>query len=297
MADFNNIKQQTRNVIYDNENGGITSSALRQLILDIIDEINDKKADKASPDQTIYNTPVISECSYKYGTISGNGGTISKSDFEVSYSQSWTKNGEEQTPITSGGSVTISLSQSSGFGNSVNIQPNTTGNTRQVNIYIKVTLNGKISAPQLVQVQQDVIHTDKLIYAEIPITDADLDDILANTKDMSYYVTSQAIQNNISDTINGYIIDDNNPSTANDEYQLNTQEHGIFLSVFLLSNTNHSVVQINPLTNQQEQITGEYPQKIYQNNNYQYNGEQYKVLAVIQLSNQNISLKIQIKNS
>ena len=297
MADFSDIKQQARNIIYDNENGGITAFALRQLILDIIDEINDKKADKTSPDQIVYNAPVINGYSYKHGTISGNGGTISKSDFEVSYSQSWTKNGEEQAPITSGGSITISLSQSSGFGNSVTIQPNTSGSSRQINVYVKVTLNGKTSAPQLVQVQQDVIHTDKLIYAEIPITDTDLDDILANTKDMSYYITQQAIQNNISDTRNGYVIDDNNPSTTNDEYQLNTQEHGIFLSVFLLSNVNHSVVQINPLTNQQEQITGEYPQKTYQNNNYQYNGEQYKVLAVIQLSNQNISLKIQIKNS
>ncbi|MBQ4032312.1 MAG: hypothetical protein II625_11205 [Bacilli bacterium] len=64
---------------------------------------------------------MINGCSYKHGMISGNGATISKSDFEVSYSQSWTKNGEEQAPITSGGSITISLSQSSGFGNSVTI--------------------------------------------------------------------------------------------------------------------------------------------------------------------------------
>ena len=41
MADFSNIKQEINNVIYDNDNGGITSKSLRELEINIIDSIDE----------------------------------------------------------------------------------------------------------------------------------------------------------------------------------------------------------------------------------------------------------------
>jgi propanediol utilization protein len=97
-------------------------------------------------------------------------------------------------PLTSGGTVEISLSQQDGFSNSVTIPSNTSGNIIDRNIYVHVKMNGQTSSPELKIIQQDVIHTDELIYAEIPITDTDLIDIVVNnTKDISDFVTQQTI--------------------------------------------------------------------------------------------------------
>lgn len=170
MADFTDIIRQTNAVIYDNENGGITSTALRGLILAIIQDINQKKlddlyikdgnnyyitiGDKLFSLEPYHQTQIIysdiSISSFSYQDISDLGGT---SNPIVTYSQTKTTyiDGEisKTETITSGATKTFSansiqnatLNTSTG---AVTCNDMNSGDRRLLgNIKVTVSMNGK----------------------------------------------------------------------------------------------------------------------------------------------------------
>ena len=114
MADFSNIKQEINSVIYDNENGGITSKSLRELEINIVDSINEQKQDVISdlseirqnssnayqkPSTGIPETDLDSQVQQKLNT---EGASISGND-ELNFDEQGTINGDHDvvTSITS----------------------------------------------------------------------------------------------------------------------------------------------------------------------------------------------------
>lgn len=170
MADFSNIIQKTIDVIHDNEQGEITSQKLRELVLDIIDDVNRKKLDNIYEkdgdnyyitigDKTFSIEPYhqiqvvysdINISSFSYQDISDLGGTstpiITYSQTKTTYIDGQISNTET---ITSGATKSFSansiqnatLNTSTGV---VTCNQVNTGDRRSIgNIRVTVSMNGK----------------------------------------------------------------------------------------------------------------------------------------------------------
>lgn len=343
MANFTNLIQSVRDTVYENPNGGITATKLQQLLLEMIADIDDVKMDKidgitsisfdsATDTLTIngvnylltqgggptppepptpvdvYSKPILDTCS-PLGIVPGEGATLTAANFTASYYQDWTRDGVSQTPITTGGTLKFSLTQSGSYNTSITIGQNNTGSMKSIVIYAKVTMNGQTSDAKPVTLSQAIRQVNQLKYAEIPITKSQRNGILDNPSSVMDYLNDSEIKSSIANyitvnntTISDYILADTDIQTHNDEYEILTTSEGNFIQVFLLTNTEHNIIGYDDL--------GGSPSSYYQvdledltpfnsfkwvETNYVLNGTQYKLITILNYASDTLSLKIQIK--
>lgn len=140
---------------------------------------------------------------------------------------------------------------------------------------------------------------DKLIYSYIPITNTQGSSIVNGESQISSLLDSSIIEQN-KEIINSYILDNNIQTDHTDEISITSPESGYYIQVFMLSNINHKVINYlifagtEYKSNIETQRYGNDNQNtIYTNNIYNYDGEDYKLMAILRRGESNNLILIQ----
>lgn len=139
---------------------------------------------------------------------------------------------------------------------------------------------------------------NKLIYSYIPITNTQGSSIVNGETQISSLLNTTIIEQNKE--VNEYILDNNIQTDHTDEITIISPESGYYIQLFMLSNVNHKVINylIFAGTEYKSNIeTQRYGNDnlntIYTNNSYNYDGEDYKLMAILRRGESNNLILIQ----
>ena len=140
---------------------------------------------------------------------------------------------------------------------------------------------------------------DKLVYSYIPITNTQANDIIDGNLTINSLLNNTDIETN-AETTEGYILDDNNQSSHEDEIIITSPTSGYFIQIFLLSNINHKVINylvFGGIESKSDIETQRYANDVqstlYTTNNYEYDNENYKIIAILRRGQNNNLILIQ----
>lgn len=140
---------------------------------------------------------------------------------------------------------------------------------------------------------------DKLVYSYIPITNTQGINIVNGKIQLSSLLDPTTIEQN-KEITDGYILDNNIQTDHNDEITITSPESGYYIQLFMLSNINHKVINYlifagtEYKSNIETQRYGNDNQNtIYTSNSYSYDGEDYKLMAILRRGESNNLILIQ----
>lgn len=183
-----------------------------------------------------------------------------------------------------------------------NVPNNTESEITVGKVTVTVSMNNKTATKQVSVKQAATIPDNILRYGQIEITEEQLLAILGGTLDMDSLLTN-SIVSSFEELVN-YKLDDNNPSTQNDEYSytFDTTTSTYSVIVFMLSNNNHRMEYLDPFGNKGDIIEFSdfkemYPNTCIKESSYNYNSKQYYTVSLVTNTNEDKVCVFQIKNN
>ncbi len=144
-----------------------------------------------------------------------------------------------------------------------------------------------------------IANVNKLIYSYIPITNAQGIAIVNGSTQINSLFDTAIIEQN-KEVTEGSIVDNNSQTDYSDEITITSPESGYFIQLFMLSNVDHKVVNYLIFAGTEyksdietQRYGNDNPNTIYTDNSYSYDGEEYKLMAILRRGDSNNLLLIQ----